>query len=50
VPVLDALGAACGPAEESPFRCVFALVSADVLDQLLDVAVDEGGAGRPAGW
>jgi hypothetical protein len=33
--VLDALGAACGPAQESPFRRVFALVSADVLDQLL---------------
>ena len=33
--VLDALGAACGPAEESTFRRVFALVSADVLDRVL---------------
>src|SRR5271169_874752 len=33
--VLAALGAACGPAEESTFRRVFALVSADVLDRVL---------------
>ena len=33
--VLDALGAAVGPAEESTFRRVFALVSADVLDRVL---------------
>jgi predicted transposase YbfD/YdcC len=33
--VLDALGAARGPAEESTFRRAFALVSADALDQVL---------------
>jgi predicted transposase YbfD/YdcC len=33
--VLTALGAARGPAEESTFRRAFALVSADVLDQVL---------------
>jgi predicted transposase YbfD/YdcC len=33
--VLDALGAARGPAEEPAFRRAFALVSADVLDQVL---------------
>jgi predicted transposase YbfD/YdcC len=32
---LSALGAARGPAEESTFRRAFALVSADVLDQVL---------------
>ena len=32
---LAALGAARGPAEESTFRRAFALVSADVLDQVL---------------
>src|SRR5580693_4156795 len=32
---LGALGAARGPAEESTFRRAFALVSADVLDQVL---------------
>ena len=32
---LAALGAASGPAEESTFRRAFALVSADVLDQVL---------------
>jgi hypothetical protein len=34
--VLAALGAARGPAEESSFRRAFALVSPDVLDQVLD--------------
>jgi predicted transposase YbfD/YdcC len=33
--VLAALGGACGPAEESTFRRVFALVNADVLDRVL---------------
>jgi predicted transposase YbfD/YdcC len=33
--VLDGLGAARGPAEESKFRRAFALVSPDVLDRLL---------------
>ena len=33
--VLAGLGAACGPAEESTFRRAFALVSPDVLDQVL---------------
>src|SRR5271169_3730054 len=33
--VLAALGAACGPAEESTYRRAFALVSADVLDRVL---------------
>ncbi len=33
--VLAALGAACGPAEDSTFRRAFALVSADVLDRVL---------------
>ncbi len=33
--VLAALGAASGPAEESTFRRVFSLVSADVLDRVL---------------
>jgi hypothetical protein len=29
------LGAACGPAEDSTFRRAFAMISADVLDQVL---------------
>jgi hypothetical protein len=33
--VLSGLGAARGPAEESTVRRAFALVSADVLDQIL---------------
>src|ERR1700758_387085 len=33
--VLAGLGAARGPAEESTFRRAFAMVSADVLDQVL---------------
>ena len=33
--VLAVLGAARGPAEESTFRRAFALVSPDVLDQVL---------------
>src|ERR1700677_2667308 len=46
--VLDVLGAARGPAEESTFRRAFALVSADVLDRALGAwlhtrAVQAGG-------
>jgi hypothetical protein len=33
--VLAGLGAARGPAEESTFRCAFAMISADLLDQVL---------------
>src|SRR6201982_4307872 len=46
--VLTGLGAARGPAEESTFRRAFALVSADMLDQVLGAwlptrAVQAGG-------
>jgi|SRR5271170_120095 len=35
-----------GPAGESTFRRAFALISADVLDQVIGVASRQGGAGR----
>ena len=45
--VLAVLGAERGPAEESTFRRAFALVSADVLDQVPGcLALDQGRAGR----
>jgi hypothetical protein len=33
--VLAVLGAVCGPAEVSTFRCAFVLISAEVLDQVI---------------
>ena len=45
--VLAAIGAACGPAEESSFRRVFALVGADVLDWVLGARAR---AGRSRTW
>jgi DDE_Tnp_1-associated len=46
--VLEALGADRGPAEESTFRRAFALVSADILDQVLGAWLHTRAARRRA--
>ena len=48
--VLAVLGAARGPAEESTFRRAFALVSADVLDQVLGAWLWTRAAQAGGGW